>query len=1370
MNLATAVSGYVLFYFLKVSAIGKPIARPQNVLGTAPISNVLYPTIGPATIGPATIGPAIGKLCNGPLAVPAFFEHILLDSIIWISAIGVIGIILQRRHLGAEPRVNEQSKAHLHSGEGDYAALLQDVPVGIFRCDASGRCTYVNPCWCQMTGRTLAMAAADGWQQSLHPGCYRRIGDRWIQALQTHRVTDFKCLIRRLDRTQQWVYIRIAAEQNKQQQAVGYIGTMVDIGIGIEIDNGICVGADREAEAVLAQDEVNRQTLVGVLPDLIMRISRTGVFLEFLASPNFRVLGEPKDWVGKRVADMLPLAIAEQRLSTIEQALQSREVQIYEQNFAVEGDIQIEEVRVVPYKQDEVLFLVRDVSDRRRAELALGRSEAQSRSILAAIPDIIVRVGADGIYREFFSQPRDFAVVPTAEIAGRSIAEILPADLAERQQHYLKKALETGELQVYEQTLRIGDHVQEEEVRVIRSGPDEALFMIRNISSFKQTTKALEQKLKKEQTISQIVQAIRNSLDLATIFATATAETSKIMAALNCSVVQYLPEQQIWKVLEKYRQDLDSPNSIGFEISDTDNPFAEQLKQFKVVKVRDTRDIEDPVNRQVAQVWSGAWLLIPLVIEGEIWGSLCLSMAWRAFDWKDWLVDLARAVADQLEVAIQQAQLYQQVKAEKQKLLKSQAALAQAQQIARMGNWELDIATQSVTCSQHLLRIFGQESSAAKVKLAESVLHHVHPEDWPQLDQAIAQTSADGIASEIDLRFFKADGSMGYLEVRIEAVRNETSEITKLFGISSDISDRKRAEIAIKASEQRFHHIAANLPGVLTRYVLYLDGTDSILYISPGCYDLCEVSAEEIVKDAQILWNMVVPEDLSGFREAIATSARELTSWTYEWRITTPSGRTKWLHANGRPERRSSGEVIWDTIVLDVSDRIKAEQQLKHDSLHDSLTGLSNRSLLIERLDLSLKKANRHSDYQFAVLFLDLDNFKVINDSLGHLVGDELLRLIATLLSETIRETDLAARLGGDEFVVLLDELDHEIEAEHITQRILSLLKGALQVRKHEVFISTSIGIVVGSEHYQTPEELLRDADLAMYSAKQSGRGRFALFNPTMHSQALQRLQTENDLRRAINQKEFVLLYQPIVNLETRAIWGFEALVRWQHPHRGLLLPTAFIDVAEETGLIEPLGEWILQTACQQLAQWKTENQTQQQMQNRPLRINVNLSIKQLQPSLLLKLEENFSTCGIEPITLGLEITESMLAKDIDITAQLLQKIKEIGVRLCIDDFGTGYSSLSYLHQLPVDSLKIDQSFVSLTSLNERHQTIAETIATLGKLLKLEVVAEGIETDQQLAWLRSLGCQYGQGYLFSEPVTAEKAARLLHGQATNGSD
>ncbi|NET09883.1 MAG: EAL domain-containing protein [Symploca sp. SIO2B6] len=576
-----------------------------------------------------------------------------------------------------------------------------------------------------------------------------------------------------------------------------------------------------------------------------------------------------------------------------------------------------------------------------------------------------------------------------------------------------------------------------------------------------------------------------------------------------------------------------------------------------------------------------------------------------------------------------------------------------------------------------------------------------------------------------------------------------------VISMAVDMTQQRQADLALRESEQRFRNMAANVPGAIFKYVLHPDGADKLTYMSPGCYDLWEVQAESMVEDASILWSMVHPDDLPGKKASVRESARTLQPWLWQWRITTPSGKLKWLKAAGRPERHENGDVVWDTLIMDISDRIHAQQQLKHDALHDRLTGLPNRSLLMERLDLALKRTQHNPGHSFAVLFLDLDNFKVVNDSLGHLVGDELLLVVARYLTTFISETDIAARLGGDEFVILLENMDDIEGVIGVAERILDTLRSPLKLGDRDVFTSTSIGIVVRTAQHQKADDLLRDADLAMYRAKQNGRGQYALFDPTMHFHAVERLNLENDLRKALDNQEFELYYQPIVHLETLTICGFEALIRWHHPEKGFVPPNAFIKVAEETGLIIPIGQWILQTACQQLAHWHV------QFPKQPLQISVNLSAKQLRHQLLQELDNILFATPIPANSLVLEITESMLVQNVQSASLLLEHIQARDIHLSIDDFGTGYSSLSYLHQLPVQALKIDRAFVSPSAANTRNQVIAESIIALSNLLKLRAIAEGLETLEQLRWLQNLGCEFGQGFLFSPPVPVNRATALL---------
>ncbi len=432
------------------------------------------------------------------------------------------------------------------------------------------------------------------------------------------------------------------------------------------------------------------------------------------------------------------------------------------------------------------------------------------------------------------------------------------------------------------------------------------------------------------------------------------------------------------------------------------------------------------------------------------------------------------------------------------------------------------------------------------------------------------------------------------------------------------------------------------------------------------------------------------------------------------------------------------------------------EHRLKYEATHDHLTGLANRTLLIEQLDIAIRRCKQQANSQFALLFLDLDNFKVVNDSLGHLTGDELLIHIASQLLQLTSDDDLVARLGGDEFVILQQRSGQDINPEHLAKQITTLLSSPVHLPSCDLFVSTSIGIVTGNREYQRADELLRDADLAMYRAKKNGRGSYMTFESSMRLRVVKRLHLENDLRQALIQENFVLHYQPIIDLKSTQIYGFEALVRWEHPQRGLILPNAFIPVAEEMGLIVPLGKLILRMACKQLALWQT------QFPERVPKISVNLSVKQLQFIFLEQLDEILSDHHLKRNSLTLEITESMLVENIESTCSLLNAIKAKNISLTIDDFGTGYSSLSYLQKLPVRALKIDRNFIS--SENDegtRSRVIAESLIALSDVLGLHAIAEGIETQAQLRWLQAIGCELGQGYLFSPPVTASRATRML---------
>lgn len=435
----------------------------------------------------------------------------------------------------------------------------------------------------------------------------------------------------------------------------------------------------------------------------------------------------------------------------------------------------------------------------------------------------------------------------------------------------------------------------------------------------------------------------------------------------------------------------------------------------------------------------------------------------------------------------------------------------------------------------------------------------------------------------------------------------------------------------------------------------------------------------------------------------------------------------------------------------------EANAKLLKMALHDALTGLPNRALLMTDLHQSIQRSKADPNYQFAVLFLDCDRFKVVNDSLGHLVGDELLILIARRLNSYIKPQNTLARLGGDEFAILLTEIPDFPHVIELADQILDSFSKPFHLERHEVFINASIGIVIGHSDYNEPEHLLRDADTAMYRAKALGKGQYHIFDPVMHAAALERLQLETDLRRGLEQQELVVYYQPIVDLNTGKIAGFEALVRWRHPERGLVPPGLFIPIAEETGLITPIGYWVLFEACHQLQTWQKQN-----LVDSSLFVSVNLSVKQFaQPNLLEQIDQVLEQSQLDPDCLKLEITESAIMENDKDVALILKELRKRRILISIDDFGTGYSSLSYLHSFPVDTLKVDKSFVQRLNLESENVGLIPVIISLAKTMNMSVVAEGIELPEQLAILKELNCGFGQGYLFSKPLPGEQLIKLL---------
>ena len=565
-----------------------------------------------------------------------------------------------------------------------------------------------------------------------------------------------------------------------------------------------------------------------------------------------------------------------------------------------------------------------------------------------------------------------------------------------------------------------------------------------------------------------------------------------------------------------------------------------------------------------------------------------------------------------------------------------------------------------------------------------------------------------------------------------------------------EITDRKQTEEALRESEERYALAARGANDGLWDWNI----RNNTVYYSFRWKTMLGYDDAEIGSTLEEWLSRAHPDDREQVEAKLSGHINSQSpQFECEHRIQHKDGAYRWMLTRGLAVRDTHGKAYrMAGSQTDITGRKNAEAQLVYDAFHDALTGLPNRALFMDRLEHVIASAKRHPRYLYGVLFLDLDRFKVINDSLGHSTGDKLLIEVGQRLKSCLRPGDTVARLGGDEFAILLEDIVDAADAEEITQRIEQVLSPHYAVQGNEIITTQSIGIALRSDRYEWPEQILRDADIAMYEAKSKGRSRHEFFDTKMHASIIDRLQLESDLRVAVeHQSGFLLHYQPILDLKNQRLTGFEALVRWNHATRGMIYPLEFIPLAEETGLIFPLSNWIMRESCIQIGAWQKKYPG-----NPGLRMSVNISSKLLlQTGFAESIQTTLLEQDLEPGSLAIEITESVIMEHPDRAVETMAKLQKMGVHIHIDDFGTGYSSLSYLHSFPVNALKIDRSFIAKMSANSDNQEIIKTIIALAQNLKLEVIAEGLEQDHQLSTIKGLECGFGQGFLFSKPLPPE---------------
>ena len=677
-------------------------------------------------------------------------------------------------------------------------------------------------------------------------------------------------------------------------------------------------------------------------------------------------------------------------------------------------------------------------------------------------------------------------------------------------------------------------------------------------------------------------------------------------------------------------------------------------------------------------------------------------------------------------------------------LEESRRRLADAQSIAHVGSFEVMAETDETTWSDELFAILGlDETMQPSLDLFASM---VHPDDVRTVGRAWSSAKRTGNAFDLAYRIIRADGQQRWVRVRVLSQRAADDTIVKLIGTIMDETERVEADRTRQAAETRFE-IGFEQAGIGTG-ILDLNGIP--VRVNAAVCSLLGRPAELLVGRS---WQQYQHPDDAPIEPAVLKHvAAGHDDYVEERRYLRPDGSVMWATLHLTLVRDGDGKSQFYLAQLqDITERKQMEQDLAHQALHDALTGLPNRVLLHDRLIQGLAGSRRRRA-QLGVMFLDVDHFKMVNDSLGHNVGDDLLKWAADLIAATIRAGDTVARFGGDEFVIVCDDVDAP-ELEEIAERVLHALAQPCTIGDQELTISASLGIALADDA-ATPDSLLRDSDVAMYRAKERGRGRIELFDPALRSKAERRLSTKSSLHHALERDEFTVHYQPIVDLVSGKMVSAEALLRWRHPCRGLVKPDEFIPLAEETGLIVPIGAWVLEQACQQLIEWQRHDES--------MSVAVNLSVRQiLVPDIGAIIAGVLQRTGVRPSDLCLEMTESVLMDDVDYFTKTLTALKSAGLRLAIDDFGTGYSSLTYLQRFPVDSVKVDRSFVDGLGTESNDSALVAAIVAMAAAFGLGVTAEGVETCDQLARLKKLKCGRAQGFYLGRPMPAAEMNELV---------
>jgi diguanylate cyclase (GGDEF)-like protein/PAS domain S-box-containing protein len=984
---------------------------------------------------------------------------------------------------------------------------------------------------------------------------------------------------------------------------------------------------------------------------------------------------------------------------------------------------------------------VEDVTERKEAELALRESEARYRQLFTDANDIIYTTDLKGNYTSLNRAGQAVTGYSLEEITRMNFRQITAPEFVTRVEGMLALKLRGEEVTTCYETeiiTKSGERVNlEVSTQLICTGEDEPVG-VQGIARDVTARKRLEAE---RQVLSEIIQGVNATSNLEELLALVHCSLQKILYAENCFVALIDRESGMLH-MQFCIDEFDAappPQQIGKSrtayVFRTGHPALMTGEVFRALAERG--------EVEMVGTPSAVWLGVPLkTLNGTI-GVLVVQHYHDPNVYSDHDSEFLASVGNQVAVAIERKRAEEALRCGEERY---RELFENANDIV----YTHDLTGNFTSLNKTGERVTGYtREEACRINIAQVVV----PEYVELARKMIGQKQVGEESTRYELEIFSKDGRRVPLEISTRLIYKDGAPVG-VQGIARDITERRQSQRALEASEAELRALFA----AMTDVIFVIDGEGRYLKIAPTNPSLLYKPSEEML--GKTFHETFPKDDADYFLEYVCRALEAREPVNLEYRLTV-GGVEHWFAGTVSPMLEDA--VIW--VARDITERKRAEEKLIHIAFHDSLTGLPNRALFTDHLRLAVETSKRQAGNLFAVLFLDLDRFKVINDSLGHPVGDELLVALARRLEGSLRAGDTVARLGGDEFAILLNNLDRPGDALHVADRVQQELTEPFQLGSHEVFTTASIGIALSTTGYTSEEDVLRDADTVMYRAKAQGAARYEVFDQVMHARVVALMKLENDLRRAIERKEFCLYYQPIVSLSSGRITGFEALVRWQHPERGLVCPADFIPLAEETGLIVPLGMWVLEAACRQMQKWHEMSPP-----HRNLKLSVNLSGRQfVQTDLLDRITRVLAETRFDPRCLQLEITESVVMENAKAIISLMGELRALGLELAIDDFGTGYSSLSYLQRFPIHTLKIDRSFISPHGEEDRDNAeIVRTIILLARNMGKDVVAEGVETEEQLARLRALECEYAQGYIFSPPQDAATTELLLRESLQSG--